>query len=127
MTNKTIITIALASLALPSVCLADEESIIVVVPNQGSGLPDSLGPHAPARPIAQGYFDMETSVLFLIFNRNMENCIVEVSSTAGDYITDILTAACSSNSYPLSGNPGIYEIRITLPDGTQTGSQFILF
>ena len=126
MKNTTLFIATVAGITISSVCSADEHNIIINIPKS---TPEEVPskPHAPARPVAQGYYDMEASVLFLSFNRNMENCIIEVSSTDGDYICENLSGADSFVSFSLSGNPGLYVITITHADGTQTGTQFILF
>ncbi|MBQ9652815.1 MAG: hypothetical protein IJV32_01145 [Bacteroidales bacterium] len=126
MKNTTLFIATVAGITISSVCSADEHNIIINIPQS---TPEEVPskPHAPARPVAQGYYDMESSILYLNFNRNMENCTIEVSSTAGDYHIENLSSSNSSVSLVLSGAPGLYVIALTFKEGAQIGTQFLVF
>lgn len=125
--KKTLLSSLLACAITPSfLCHADRETVIITIP---APTPSNGGhkPHAPARPIASGYFDFETNQLCLSFLRDLGICTIEASSTAGELHLQMFdTSAGGMFCLNLSGAPGLYTISIISENGLETGTHFIL-
>ena len=107
-------------------CFAQNGGVEVVIPGARSGS-GTFRPHAPAAPLATGFFDLETCELELLFNSNVGVCNIAVTSTAGDAVFEAFDTESMLYNCTLSGNPGIYNISIALQDGSVTQAQFTIF
>lgn len=120
------LTTVMAIVLCPIVSFAEEERIPIVIPGTPPGNPNIPNPHAPARPFATGYFDLETNMLCLQFIGEGV-CTLTITSTAGDNIQECFDLSLVNYSTALSGMPGLYTISVELDDGTVRGSQFWVF
>lgn len=123
--KKKFIPVLVSLLLAPGLlCYADGGVPIPFPPiSPGSG---SIRPHAPARPVASGYYDFETNQLVLHFNRNLGVCTIEITSTAGEHQVHTFDTSAGSFATTLSGTPGVYTLFIQAENGFETSTYFLI-
>lgn len=114
-------------LTLPILCSAHDDRVIIIIPGSASqGGPEIFRPHAPARPIAIGYYDLESQELALQFENNIGNCIVTVTSASGGYYQENFDTATLFFTTTIPYYADLYVITIEDCDGAIYSTQFVL-
>ena len=125
--KKKFIPVLVSLLLAPGLlCQADEHISIIVLPPPPPIQDGGVRPHAPARPVASGYYDFETNQLVLHFNRNLGVCTIEITSTAGEHQVHAFDTSVGSFVTNLSGTPGTYILSIQNETGFETSTYFLI-
>lgn len=123
--KKTILTLSLG--LLPFFVQSQTPRVIVVnfpPPQSSSGTTNH--PHAPLRPLAEGYYDLETDELVLNFNYDWGTCLITVSNSAGESFQQFFDTSFGTMVMQLSGEPGVYSVSILSEGGVLVSTQFLL-
>lgn len=123
--KKTILTLLLG--LLPLFAQSQTPRVIVVnfpPPQSSSGTTNH--PHAPLRPLAEGYYDLETDELVLNFNYDVGISLISVNNTAGESSQMYFDTSLGTFVMPLSGELGLYSVSILSEDGALLSTQFLL-
>ena len=109
-------------LCLP--CLAEESRIPVVISDSSPSGWDE--PHSLSSILAQGYYDLESSVLSLSFLQSVGVCQITVTNTVGDYYIDSFNSDAGLFTMQLSGESGLYIVSVVTADGVEYMTQFFI-
>lgn len=122
---QTILVVFLMAI-VPSVCLAEDPPIPVQIPLPPVNNGNIPHPHAPARPLASGNYDFETHELVLYFTQYVGDCVITITSTAGDFDSSVFDTSLGTFITTLSGACGSYTIIVSSYNGWETGTEFLI-
>lgn len=101
----------------------DEIPIFLPTPiPPGTHHPNSQSPYC-----STGYYDLVSNVLVLYFNESNLSGTVQISVSNGEYYEETFNTDWGIIEIPMSGNPGVYSITLSLENVGLTGTQFVLF